>query len=699
MVTSNQFYINIKDKPKWITGKEFHEQSRDVREFMREEAVKVKRGITINGVKIHPWLYWHINYWYMMVDVKNDDGTIEPVKSLPSFRDNEWYYQQCLYRAQENRFGVLGFGSRRISKSAFLSSYFGHRGSTIFGGELRVNSVIGGVQKDLDNIADYTNFGLNNIHPFFKMDMVGKDWSKGVTLGTRNTDNSKDIFSKFTITNVVSGASTSTQKAAGATPNSLIFDEIGKYSFMKTFNTAKYSIATEHGWRTIPILMGTGGEVSESRDAQKMINNPTAYKMIAMDWEWLERKCRKPTWTKKVWGVFFPGQMSLDSGIPKKKTSLGKFLELEDSELDGLEFYETQWDESTKIIQDRRAELKKADVQSYYDEMMFVPLDTGDCFLDSGKNPFPTAETTKHLDAIRIKGDTGKVVDAFPLNDGTFKAEFAESKKPIAKFPFEGGILDCGIKMFEEPPEDNSFDYTYVSGLDHYKHTESKGDSMGSLYIFKRKVNINDEYSDSIVCSYTSRPPSMVTFNRTVEILIEAYGAQCLQENADISFQQYLEAKGKDIKLLANGQEIVQRMISSTSRQVNKYGLSPTEKNKEYLFNLVVSYCWEEVDSFVNKDGDEVKILGVQRIKDEELLQEILDYKPGKNVDRITSFGHALVWARYLDDIRVIPKVKGQITKKLTSEEYHEKMNNVRDKVRNKYGNSNRRVRNKYGRM
>ena len=45
-----------------------------------------------------------------------------------------------------------------------------------------------------------------------------------------------------------------------------------------------------------------------------------------------------------------------------------------------------------------------------------------------------------------------------------------------------------------------------------------------------------------------------------------------------------------------------------------------------------------------------------------------------------------LVWARYLDDIRVIPKVKGQKVKKMTQEIYNEKMDKIRSGVRNKYG-------------
>ena len=434
------------------------------------------------------------------------------------------------------------------------------------------------------------------------------------------------------------------------------------------------------------VTHNTGGVVEFSRDAQKMVNNPSAYNMITMDWSQIgEDGMRKP-WVEREWGVFMPGQMSLDAGVPKKYTTLSKFLKIEDAYLDAIEIQVSDWKTSTEIIEKRRQELKKVDLQAYTDEVMFMPLDPDDCFLDGGKNPFPVAEANKTLNRIRIDGDTGRVVDVFPLPDKSGHVEIADSKKPIAKFPFEGGILDCAIKMFEEPPEDNSFDFTYVAGLDHYKHVESTGDSIGALYIVKRKVNINDEFSDSIVCSFVSRPASMTTFNRTCEVLIEAYGAQCLQENADISFQQYLEAKGKDVKLLANGQEIVQRLISSDARQVNKYGLSPTAKNKEYLLNLVISYCWENLESYINKDGEEVKILGVERIKDEELLEEIIGYKPGKNVDRIIAFGHALVWARYLDDIRVIPKVKGQQVKKMTQDVYNEKMDKIRSGVRNKYG-------------
>lgn len=943
--TSNQFYINIKDKPQWIPGKPFEEQSRDCQQFMVEEAKKIKKGVTIGGVRIHPWLYWHVNFWQMLIDEKIEGEPLPvQVNKVAQLRDNEWLLQQTLFRAEKENKGIIGFGARRQGKeladyepvitptgevsigdikvgdttygrdgketkvievfpqgekpiyriflqdgrsidcglehqwqvitskgekvlttrqliqkrltyvsrskvlyytyklpvnspvqfseseltldpyemgcnlmdrnplqsvrieteykhssveqrvellkgifetckskdgvfevdeeelakdiiwvirslgynhetntansstsemkweikipesfpdinkdkgnegvaiteikyvglypatcimvdnedhlfltkdfivthnSAFISSFTGHSATTKYGGELMVDSVIGGSQNDLDNITGYIDHGLKFIHPFFKMDMVGKDWSKGVTLGTRNSDNSKDVYSTITVTNFNKGAITASQGTAGATPKSAIFDEIGKAPFMKTFNAFKYSIETSYGWRTIPLLFGTGSVAEFSRDAQKMVNNPKTYNMITMDWSWIGADGFRKTWVEREWGVFLPAQMSLGGGIEKDRISLDKYLNIESKELSEISIDVTQWEKSTLILEQKRKELHKSDLNAYSDEVVFMPLDPDDCFLDGGKNPFPVAEANKHLNKIRLEGDTGRNVDFFPFQDNSGHVEIADSKKPIADYPFEGGIKDCAIKLFEDPPEDNSFDYTYVAGLDHYKHVESTGDSIGSLTIFKRKVNINDEFSDSVVCTYASRPPSMGTFNRMCEIIIEAYGAQCLQENADISFQQYLEAKGKDYKLLANGQEIVNRMISPDARQVNKFGLSPTPKNKEYYLNLVIAYCWEELETYINKEGEEVKILGIERIKDEHLLEEIIGFKPGRNVDRITSFGHALVWARYLDDIRVIPKVKGQAIKRITKEEYYDKVDNIRHKVRNRYG-------------
>ncbi len=51
-------------------------------------------------------------------------------------------------------------------------------------------------------------------------------------------------------------------------------------------------------------------------------------------------------------------------------------------------------------------------------------------------------------------------------------------------------------------------------------------------------------------------------------------------------------------------------------------------------------------------------VKGIELIDDIALLDEIIQYKPGLNVDRIIAFGHALVLARYFDDNNYMPKSK-----------------------------------------
>lgn len=665
---SNEFYINIKNKPTWEEGKPYSMQSRDTQQFYKAEAKKAKDGLTIKGVKIHPWLYWHINYWKMFID----KSATERIPMRSHLRDNEWFINENLNRAELDRKGIIMFGTRRFGKSAFISSYIAWNSTFKYGG---VNSVVGGVQKDLDNITEYIDFGLENVPEFFRYERVGTDWDKGITLGTRTVSNKRNIFSTMKITNVNMGTKKATQKTAGLTPTSYVMDEIGKYNCKKTFNTAKYSFSTPFGWRALPILIGTGGEVEESQDAQSLVNAPEVHNLLTMDWDLLERKCKRPTWIKKNWGLFVPAQMSLEPGLVKLESNLADHLDVDDKDLRSIKIQVTNWEESTVILENRRKELKEKDPTTHIDEMMFLPLDTDDCFLQAASNPFPSAEAMRHRKKLVDSGNIGKISDIYRLNNST-KLGYEKSDKQLAIFPFGGGTIDAPVLIFEDPPTDNTPDSTYVGGLDHYKHTKASTDSLGSYYVFKRKVNLNDPWADRIVASYNSRPNSISIFNTTVEQIMEGYGAETLQENADISFQQHLDAKHKTAMWLANGEALAQSQINRNAKQNNKYGLPPTEKNQQYLLNLVITYCQEEIDLGEDANGDRIIMKGVERIPDIYLLDELITFKYGKNHDRILAFGHALAWARYLDSLHIMPKVKKEKNREYEVESRKQSMRN-----------------------
>ena len=231
------------------------------------------------------------------------------------------------------------------------------------------------------------------------------------------------------------------------------------------------------------------------------------------------------------------------------------------------------------------------------------------------------------------------------------------SDKQLADYPFQGGNIDAPVVIYEDPPEEGGvFDYTYVSSLDPYKSDKADTDSVGSFYVLKRYVKINDPFAYCIVASYASRPPSSDDFCRNCEILQEAYGAKCLMENADRMYEFYLTRRNKQLMLLEDGERLAGKIIRAGARQNNKLGLAPTVPNQRMLFNTVIQYCWEDVVVGYDDDGNEITQKGIYRIPDIELLDEIIAFGPGTNTDRIISFGHALLLAKYYDDMGYMPE-------------------------------------------
>lgn len=1047
---SKEFYINMKEKdiPKWDPLYTYDEQDDDVKQFWDNEALKLTEGVTINGVYIHPWLYWHLNFWHMMLDKGMDR-----VPGLSSLRDNEWFFAEMLQKAEEQNKAIFMFGTRRFGKALlnseilymeqgektigealvgdkiyddagklteitgvypqgrvmtykvtfedgrnciccgdhlwrvkrlgswkvlslksliasnykecsiqlceaidypdaklpiapnaygaimaaylsgdsndivlkksmnrlyirssrrqkkiFVESFIKYMGSIVTSNEkfyiknidytilhfvkqmfwscgwyasfndgfltlsstkkeiaitsievygnheatcitvsnhsrlfLTTNyivthnsaimssflarnatmtynlthNVICASADDLLTLTEYLEFGLDNMHPFLKINRTGNNWDKEVVLGTRNIRNERDVHARIRITNIDQGKTAASLKTAGGTPFTSIYDEVGKFPFLNAYlagkpahmangrmrgmilaagcccagtvvykangepcyiedlrqtdgiigydiETGKLSIediewmkppsskpcrrlATAMGRiiecsidhpilvldcftqkpkfvradRIVPgdeicvssaadgrvlgeegfpvesidlyekgiiidpivsninignklvynltasnthtylangiITHNTGGNVEKSQDAQKVMNNPASYGFMVMDYDLLNKRCVTPTWRICKSGCFVPGQMS--HAYPKDKTTLDKYLGKENSPmLKKIPISVTNYERSTAKIKEDLEGFSKSDKELFIQTKMAYPLTIDDCFLNAAVNRFPIEDATIHKNRLLEQGRPGQLVDVFQLEGK--KMGWRPSDKMLAPFPFKGGNIDCPIVMYEEPPKDggNLDDYVYVSSLDPYKQDKANTESLGAFYVFKRYVAINDPFAYKIVASYVSRPPKSDDFCRNCEILIEGYGAKCLMENADRMFELYLARRNKEMLLLEDGEKVASKIIRPGARQNNRLGLSPTLPNQRMLYNAVLQYCWEEVVVGFDEDGNEIKQKGIYRIDDIELLEEMIAFGPGVNTDRIVAFGHALLLAKYYDDMNFMPK-------------------------------------------
>lgn len=885
---SKELYINMgNDIPLWNDLYSYEEQDDDVKQFWENEAMKLLNGVTINGVFIHPWLYWHINFWKMMIDVGDDR-----IPGNSQLRDNEWMFAEFLKQAEEENKGIFMFGCRRFGKAlldseilyledrekmignivvgdkiyddkgnlvevvgvypqgkvttyrvvfedgrnviccgnhqwrvnhggkwhvrslrsiagldyksmsipvgealnyptaklpvppsayasmlaAYLGGYGGDmsfdkyickkflrssidqkkdfienfirsfrnvvtgeeeltlshidmdvinfvqrmfwalgwyaklegnklilsrnrkelkiRSISIYGKEhatcitvdndshlfLTTNyivthntaimssflarnatmtynlthNVIGSSKEDLMSLGEYLEFGLDNIHPYLRINRTGNDWFKEVIMGTKTVNNIRDVHARIRITNIDSGKAGASLKTASGTPYTSIYDEVGKFPFLAAYLQGRPAHMMHGRMRGMMICSGTGGNVEKSQDAQKVMNNPAEYGFIVMNYDLLNKRCLKPTWRISQSGCFVPAQMS--HAYDKETTTLDKYLGIEKATgLKKIDIQVSKFDDNTKKIKSRLDELVKKDRALYVQERMAFPLSIDDCFLNTNVNRFPVEDALKHKSRLLEEGRPGKTVDIYQI-DG-MKMGYNFSDKQLADYPFQGGNIDAPVVIYEDPPEEGGvFDYTYVSSLDPYKSDKADTDSVGSFYVLKRYVKINDPFAYCIVASYASRPPSSDDFCRNCEILQEAYGAKCLMENADRMYEFYLTRRNKQLMLLEDGERLAGKIIRAGARQNNKLGLAPTVPNQRMLFNTVIQYCWEDVVVGYDDDGNEITQKGIYRIPDIELLDEIIAFGPGTNTDRIIAFGHALLLAKYYDDMGYMPE-------------------------------------------
>lgn len=601
-------------------------------------------------------IFWSMGYYCVM---DGDDMYISKTHNRLRISDIDYYgkYKATCIEVDNKSHQFLTTNFVVSHNTTIMSSLLQMNATMTIG---LSHSVVGFSDSDLSNIGEYCEYGLDHVHPFFRINRTKTDWSSGVTLGKRMSNGVRDVHAIISIANINMGRKTSTQKTAGLTPATAIFDEVGKGPIKKPYTAAMPSYDTPYGWRLSPILAGTGGEVELSKDAQEMFSDPDTYNLLVMDWDILNRRAMKgKTWKERKWAMFVPGQMA-NSGV-KRTIGLGDYLgKPDDKKLNKIKIDATDFEASTNKLNEERKKLSTKDRVAYTSHTMFYPFTIDDCFLSSSQNLFPVEYAIKHKNDLLESGQySGMLCDVF-LESGN-KLGTTKSNKQLAGFPFSGGVIDAPVQIFEMPQSNRFDDFIYVSGSDPYKQAKSDTPSLGAFYVFKRRVGIRDPYAYRIVASYVSRPSSIDQFCRTCEVLQKGYGAICLMENADQMYEQYLNRKsGMPASFfLFAGEAIANKYVKAGSRQNSKLGLYPTPGNQNLLFSCVVDYCWQDfVVGYDDQTGLDITVKGIELIDDIALLDEIIQYKPGLNVDRIIAFGHALVLARYFDDNNYMPKSK-----------------------------------------
>jgi hypothetical protein len=635
---SKEFFKNIKSIPT--------KDSAEYDDFFEEERKKITYGVTINGVFIHGWLYWHLNHWHIYSDAIDPiDNSIKRIFINPHARDNEWIIQDALIQAERERKGIMLFGVRRFGKTEFEASYIG-RGATILKGSQ--NLVTGGNWVDIDLITRPLMGGLDNLHPYFVAGRIGENPRNDIILGHNDKKGKRIPWSTIAMRNYEDVKNT--EAAAGVTPSTFVIDEVGKFDFSQCLAAAKPSFTSPFGWRCVPILTGTSGYIKSNSDAERYFNNPEANNFIARELQ--------EEGNKKV-SVFISGLRRMEG---KVKTTFGDFLVNEqgillpaESELFNIEFYNSDFAKAEAIIDKEREDAALSpDPTELLKATMYYPKNTKELFLTDDGNNFPIEAikaTIEYLEANPdLQGTPCKLYR--DVLDSKVKISYNTTKKAITVFPLDKKdflMKDAAVIIYEEPVP-NPPSYMYISGADPYAESDSdSSDSLGSVYIYKRLYDpISGTYQRRIVAEYTARPATLREWHETVELLLELYNAVCLPENATATFIQYFDNKNKGY-MLADAYDFLKEISPNTSiKSTRSKGLPATPKVQGYYKELIFQYLTEPIIVTHDADNQPIKNLGVLRIPSIGLLKELLSYNKEGNFDRYVAFGHTLaheVWA------------------------------------------------------
>jgi hypothetical protein len=255
-----------------------------------------------------------------------------------------------------------------------------------------------------------------------------------------------------------------------------------------------------------------------------------------------------------------------------------------------------------------------------------------------------------------IEKDGRYYIDLYDLEGVVIDEYFLYFKiKEITKSSYTGIVYNFEC-------ETNTFLCTHITthNCDPYNQSASEySDSLGTCYIYKRMVDvIGDNYQDMIVASYSARPSSIKKWHENVELLLEFYNATCMPENEAGTFIQYFSEKNKDY-MLADGFSLSKAINPTTTTTSRIKGLAATRNNINYCMDRLVEYCNEEIQTGVDSvTKSPIKKLGVTRILDKMLLQEMIKYNSKGNFDRIVAIRHAIAYARSLDKLSPIVELE-----------------------------------------
>lgn len=444
----------------------------------------------------------------------------------------------------------------------------------------------------------------------------------------------------------------------------IVTHNCGKYLWSKQHAALLPAIQSVYGRRCIEIFVATGGNTDYSKDIEQVFMNPEKHNYYHFPLNDFIANIKPEYFPYRQKsdarvGVFVPAEMSLAGGekivVPMSDYIIRDYTAQDLKDLEGFTIEVTDWKNAKEKTDKEIEDQKEKGAVEHTKAKMYYPYQPEDSFLTTSLNPFNVEAAKKKQKALYDRGNWGELCELEQDIHGNVVIKPSQ-KKIVMDYPFKGGTHDAPVVIVERPMNGNpdNIKYgTYVAGFDGYKIATSKTtDSLGAMYIFKRKVGVTG-YQYQVVAWIASRPTKDDNFYKQCWLMLKMYNAEVLPER-DSNFYKYME-NIRQLRYWANCKSFVKGITPNSIADTN-YGLPPTTQNQEHYMKLVQKYCNEEIIIGYEDENEDkpIVMVGVERIDDPMLLEEIINYGRYENFDRIVAFGHALAWDAEFTNRKII---------------------------------------------
>lgn len=603
----------------------------EYRKFWDEEIRRCREGYVreSDGEWVTGFLYWFLNYGPMMVN-EIEEGKKKAVRKegFPFFFEGIYWRFHYLHQAREQGHHAIELAKRGAGKSYSLAAILAH--NLILGesaeSNKRVVSVLTAYEKEyLSSSRDGTlskfkpeiNFVWTHT-PFPRLTLVNSSndmtWQMGY----------KDEYGieKGSLNQVVAVSAKDNPEKLRGKRGWILFEEMGSFKGLLTlYDVTRKSV--EDGGYTFACmyLVGTSAEKeSDFSSAKTLLYSPEGYNILAVN-----NVYDKPKQGKPKFGFFFPAYIN----------RLGCFNH------DGVSDVTKALLEILKARYDSKY---SADPKSVLRVIAEDPITPAEAIIKVRAAYFPISQLNERI--LQLESDPKAFDDVYIVDivqkDGELKT-IPSNDEPIRKWGVANNTAGA-IEIFNMPEKDANgkiFSNRYIVGHDPVDNDQADSSSLSSTFVF-------DLFTDRIVAEFTGRRPFADDNYEIVRKLCILYNAKCLYESNKKGLYAYF-SRMNSLYMLADTPEYLRdkQLVKYSAFGSNCKGVNASAAINDYANNLIRDWLLTPKSvSVKDENGNYVmaEVPNLYFIKSRALLDELVNFAPEVNVDRIRALGMVMLY-------------------------------------------------------